>query len=307
MKIVMFGSGATGGAIGAYLAQNKENVTFIARGSHLSAMQKNGLLLKTSHAGDILINPITAMSAEEYNDNPDVVFVTVKYYSIDDAIKFLNRVATKETLIIPILNVFGTGAVLQKALPNLTCLDGCMYIYAKITEPGVITQAEKLIRVIYGYRINQKENLKHKAEALEKILQSAGIKGHFSQNIERDALRKFAFVSPMGAALLYYNALSGALQKDGEPREMFIGLIKEAEAIGKAMGVTFDVDLVETGKKFMDSSKDDLSTSMVRDVLKGGPSEFNGQVRRIVELGKELGVPTPLYEKVADWGKERGI
>jgi len=307
MKIVMFGSGAAGGAIGAYLANAGEDVTFIARGEHLNAMKKNGLLLKTSHAGSILINPIKAVSAEEYNDTPDIVFVTVKYYSINDAIEFLRKKAVKDTLIIPILNIFGTGAVLSESLPNLTCLDGCMYIYAKISEPGIITQDEALVRVIYGYRINQKENLKDKAAALEKILINAGIKGLFSKNIERDALRKFAFVSPMGAALLYYNTLSGGLQKEGEPRDMFVGLIKEVVAVGKAMGVEFDVDLVETGKKFMDSSKDNLSTSMVRDVLKGRPSEFSGQVRRIVELGKKLGVDTPLYKKVAEWGDKKGI
>lgn len=307
MKIVMFGSGAAGGAIGAYLANAGEDVTFIARGEHLNAMKKNGLLLKTSHAGNILINPIKAVSAEEYNDTPDIVFVTVKYYSINDAIEFLRKKAVKDTLIIPILNIFGTGAVLSESLPNLTCLDGCMYIYAKISEPGIITQDEALVRVIYGYRINQKENLKDKAAALEKILINAGIKGLFSKNIERDALRKFAFVSPMGAALLYYNTLSGGLQKEGEPRNMFVGLIKEVVAVGKAMGVEFDVDLVETGKKFMDSSKDNLSTSMVRDVLNGRPSEFSGQVRRIVELGKKFGVDTPLYKKVAEWGDKKGI
>jgi len=307
MKIVMFGSGAAGGAVGAYLASAGEDVTFIARGEHLKAMKANGLLLKTNHAGDILINPIKAMSAEEYNDTPDVVFVTVKYYSINDAIEFLRKKAAKDTLVIPILNVFGTGAVLSESLPNLTCLDGCMYIYAKITKPGVIVQDEPLVRVIYGYRINQKENLRDKAEALEKILINAGIKGIFSKNIERDALRKFAFVSPMGAALLYYNTLSGDLQKEGEPRDMFVGLIKEVVAVGKAMGVEFDVDLVEIGKKFMDSSRDDLSTSMVRDVLKGGPSEFDGLVRRVVKLGKDLGVDTPLYNKIADWGNKRGI
>ena len=311
MKIVMFGSGAAGGAVGAYLAKAGEDVTFIARGEHLKAMKENGLLLMRSFLEDaekdILIKPIKAMKAAEYNDTPDVIFVTVKYYSIEDAIDFARRVAAKDTLIIPILNVFGTGAVMQEKLSGLICLDGCMYIYAKITKPGAIEQSEELVRVIYGFRKNQPIELKEKCEELEKILKNAKIRGHFSQNIERDALRKFAFVSPMGATLLYYNALSGAIQKEGEPREMFIGLIKEAVAIGEAMGIEFDVDLVETGKKFIDSSLDNLSTSMVRDVQKGGLSEFDGQVRRIVELGKKLGVPTPLYQKVAEWGDKKGI
>lgn len=311
MKIVMFGSGAAGGAIGAYLNNAGEDVTFIARGKHLKTMQKKGLLLTRSFLKeterDILINPIKAVSAEKYDDTPDVIFVTVKYYSINDAIEFARRVATKETLVIPLLNVFGTGAVMQEKLLHLICLDGCMYIYAKMTEPGVIEQSEELVRVIYGFRKNQPVKLREKCEELKNILKSAGLRGHFSENIERDALRKFAFVSPMGATLLYYDALSGAIQKEGEPREMFVGLIKEAIAVGEAMGIEFDVDLVETGKNFIDSSLDNLSTSMVRDVQKGGLSEFDGQVRRIVKLGEELGVPTPLYKKVAELGDKKGI
>lgn len=307
MKIVIFGTGGVGGAIGAYLAKTGEDVAFIARGEHLKAMRENGLLLKTSHTGDILINPVKAFSADEYNDTPDIILVCVKYYSVKDAIAFARRTATKDTLIIPILNVFGTGAVMQKELPDLTCLDGCTYIYAKILEPGVIEQAEELLRVIYGYRKDQPQNLVKKAEEFETILKNAKIRGHFSKNIERDALRKFAFVSPMGAAGVYFNATSTDFQKNGKERDMFIGLIKEVAAIGEAMGVTFEQDLTEVGLHFMDSSKKGMTTSMQRDVAKGGLSEFDGWVRRVVKLGEELGVDTPLYQKVALWGDERGV
>ena len=307
MNIVIFGAGGTGSAIGAYLDKFGEDVTFVARGKHLEAIREKGLLLKRSHEGDILINPAKAVSTEEYAGNPDVIFVCVKYYSVEDAIDFLAKAAGENTLVVPILNVFGTGDVINKRLPNLTVLDGCIYIFAKILEAGVAEQPEKIFRVIYGYRKNQPRKLEEKAVKLEKILQDAGIRGHFSQNIERDALQKFAFISPMGAAGLYYNAVTDDFQKPGEVKDMFVGLIKEVVAVGNAMGITFERDLVETGTTMMDAFKKGLNSSMQRDVLAGKPSEFDGLVRRVVKLGKEYNVETPLYEKVASWGDSKGL
>ena len=182
-----------------------------------------------------------------------------------------------------------------------------MYIFAKILEPGVIEQPEKILRIIFGFRPGQDDRLAPKAKELEEVLRAADIRGHFSDNIRRDALQKFAFVSPMGAAGLYFDAVSDDFQHEGPEREMFIGLIKEVVALGNAMGLVFEKNLVETGLKLIDAFKPGLRTSMQRDVLAKGPSEFDGLVNRIVELGKQYHVPVPLYTKISEWGKEKGI
>ncbi len=307
MKFVIVGTGGTGGTIGTYLALAGHDVTFIARGRHLDAIREKGLMLRTGHRGDILIQPAKACTMEEYQDTPDVMFVCVKYYNIEDAIALAKRTAGPDTLIVPILNVFGTGEIMQQQLPGLTCLDGCMYIFAKILEPGIIAQPDKILRVIFGFRPGQDTRLLPKARELEKVLQEAEIKGHLSENIRRDALQKFAFVSPMGAAGLYFDAVSDDFQKEGPEKEMFIGLIKEVVALGAAMGLTFEQDLTETGMKLMGAFQPGLRTSMQRDVMAHGPSEFSGLVTRIVELGKEYNVPVPLYEKISDWGKKQNL
>ena len=307
MKFAIVGTGGTGGTIGAYLALAGNDVTFIARGRHLAAIREKGLAIRTAHRGEILIRPARACTMEEYQDTPDVMFICVKYYGLEDAIALARRTAGPDTLILPILNVFGTGEVMQERLPDLACLDGCMYIFAKILEPGVIEQPEKILRIIFGFRPGQDNRLAPRARELEEVLRAADIRGHFSDNIRRDALQKFAFVSPMGAAGLYFDAVSDDFQHEGPEREMFIGLIKEVVALGNAMGLVFEKNLVETGLKLIDAFKPGLRTSMQRDVLAKGPSEFDGLVNRIVELGKQYHVPVPLYTKISEWGKEKGI
>ena len=111
----------------------------------------------------------------------------------------------------------------------------------------------------------------------------------------------------MGAAGLYFHVTSEAFQVPGEVRETFIGLVKEVESLGHAMGITFDRDLVATDLRLMDAFAPGLTTSMQRDVAAGGPSEFKGLVSRIVELGEKYHVPTPLYQKINDWGKAQGL
>ena len=307
MKTVIFGTGGTGSVLGAYLSLSGNDVTFIARNENLAALQQRGLLLKTEHRGDIKLPKVAACTAEDYADKPDVIFVCVKYYSLDAAVKFARRVATKDTLVVPILNIYGTGGEMQQSLPNTTCLDGCIYVVAHKETPGVFVQPEKLLRVFFGFRPGQDTRLKDKASVLEKKMREADIKAHFTDNIRRDALQKFAFISPMGAAGLYCHAKSDAFQKDGEPRTIFVGLIKEIVAVGAAMGISFERDLVETGLKMLDALKPGIDTSMQRDVASGGPSEFDGLVTNVTRWGEKNGVDTPLYRMISEWGAAQGI
>lgn len=307
MKFAVLGAGGVGGIVGGYLALAGNDVTFIARGKHLAAIKEKGLLLRTSHRGDLAVPTAKGCAIDEYDDTPDVIFVCFKYYSLPAAIEFAKRYAGDNTLVIPLLNVFGTGAVMQKELPGVTVLDGCVYIYGMVESPGIVAQPASILRVFYGFRPDMNRRLELLAEKLEPVLNKAGIEGHFTEQIQREALQKFSYVSPLGAAGLYFDAVSGDFLKEGEPRSLFVGLIKEIEAVGNGMGIQFEKSLVDVNLKLMDSFTKDLTTSMQRDVAHGGPSEFDGLVHRVPRLGKEYHVPTPLYDKISDWGIKNNI
>ena len=77
---------------------------------------------------------------------PDVIFVCVKRYSLDDAADSYKRTADPHTVVISILNIYGTGGKLQEMLPDLTVTDGCIYIASQIKEPGKILMSGKIFR-----------------------------------------------------------------------------------------------------------------------------------------------------------------
>ena len=305
MKYLVIGAGGTGGSIGAYMTEAGKDVTLIARGEHLKKMQQQGLRMETMAKGDYTVYPIQVRDMGHYEEQPDVIFVCVKGYSLQEVVPFIRRVAKESTIVIPILNIYGTGGKLQEQLPELLVTDGCIYIAGEVKEPGTILLKGNIFRIVFGVR--NPEELRPELFQIAKDLQESGIDGVLSDNIRRDALQKFAYVSPMAACGLYYHVSAGEIQKTGEPRDTCVKLMKEVDALAVAMEVPFLVDIVTTNLQILDALTPEASTSMQRDIYAGKSSEIDGLIYEVVRMGQQYGVPTPVYEMVAKKAREDGL
>ena len=302
MKYAIIGAGGTGGILGFYMTKAGKDVTLIARGRHLAAMQESGLAVEKMWDGTTETIPVKATDMDHYSERPAVILVCVKGYSLEDTIPFIQSVANPSTIVIPVLNIYGTGAKMQEKLPNLLVTDGCIYVSANIKEPGVLIQHGKILRVVYGVR--EKEEYDPRLEEIKQDFDVSGIDGVLSENIRRDALEKFSYVSPIGAAGLYYHATAADFQREGEEREAFKTMIREITALAEAMGVPFERDMVEVNLKILSTLASEATTSMQRDVMDGKSSEIDGLVYEVVCMGERYHVPVPMYEKVAEKLKE---
>ena len=305
MKYAIIGAGGTGGCLGFFLKKAGKDVTLIARGKHLEAIRKNGLTIQKLWDESRETLPVKACTAEEYKEIPDVILVCVKGYSMDETVPTIKKIAGKETVVIPILNIYGTGGRLQKKLPELTVTDGCIYVSANILEPGVILQHGKILRVVFGARKPEEETEKMREVAKDMVTDDLEV--ILSENIRRDAMVKFSYVSPIGAAGLYCNAVAADFQREGEQSEMFKALIREIVALSHAMGIEFEEDLVERNLKILASLSPEATSSMQRDVIEGKRSEMDGLVYEVVRMGREYKVSMPQYEKAAACFREQGI
>lgn len=305
MKYVVIGAGGTGGAIGGYLAKAGKDVTLIARGAHLQKMLESGLHFETVE-GEFTV-PVCACTMDTYQGTPDVVFVCVKGYSLEDTVPFIERIAGPDTVVIPILNIYGTGGRLQERLPDITVTDGCIYIAAEIKEPGTILMSGRIFRVVYGLRKGTCAKICEKVspvlEAVRTDLEQAGITPLFSDHIERDALQKFSFVSPMAAIGAAYDVAAGAVQVPGTLQETFVAMVQEIKALSDAMDASLPDNIVEINMNIMNGLAPTATASMHRDIRAGKQSELDGLVFEVVRLGKKYGVPVPTYENIAKhWG-----
>lgn len=321
MKYIIIGAGGTGGILGFYMTKAGKDVTLIARNAHLEAMKKQGLSVQKMWTNETETIPVSAESMESYEakgEKADVILVCVKKYSLDSCIPFIQNISHKNTIVVPVLNVYGTGAYLQEKLPKVLVTDGCIYVSANIKQAGVLLQHGEILRVFFGVR--EKEDLKklngqldgeYKAERLlKKIAQDfkdSGIDGILSDNIKRDALTKFSYVSPIGTAGLYLHAVAGDFQREGEARELFKTLIREIVTLANAMGITFEEDLVERNLKILSNLPEEATTSMQRDVMEGKQSEIDGLVYEVVRMAEKYGAEVPAYRRAAEKFREMEV
>ena len=321
MKYIIIGAGGTGGILGFYMTKAGKDVTLIARNAHLEAMKKQGLSVQKMWTNETETIPVSAESMESYEakgEKADVILVCVKKYSLDSCIPFIQNISHKNTIVVPVLNVYGTGAYLQEKLPKVLVTDGCIYVSANIKQAGVLLQHGEILRVFFGVR--EKEDLKklngqldgeYKADRLlKKIAQDfkdSGIDGILSDNIKRDALTKFSYVSPIGTAGLYLHAVAGDFQREGEARELFKTLIREIVTLANAMGITFEEDLVERNLKILSNLPKEATTSMQRDVMEGKQSEIDGLVYEVVRMAEKYGAEVPAYRRAAEKFREMEV
>ena len=297
MKYLVVGTGGVGGSIAGFLALAGKDVTCIARGKHLDAMKRNGLHLKSDLKGEHFL-PVKACTSETFEGKADVIFVCVKGYSIDSIKEVLERASTPDTLVIPILNVYGTGPRIGRLVPSVHVLDGCIYIVGFVSGEGEITQMGSIFRLVFGARPEQ--GIAH--ERLNRIaeeLQACGIKAEVSDDINRDTFIKWAFISAMACTGAYHDVPMGEVQHEGEVRDTFIGLSRESAEIGRRSGVVYHEDPVAYNLKVIDSLDPHSTASMQKDIARGHESEIQGLLFDLIDLGERLGVNLPTYHKVA--------
>ena len=297
MKYLVVGTGGVGGSIAGFLALAGKDVTCIARGKHLDAIRQKGLHLKSDLKGEHFL-PVKAYTAEEFEGKADVIFVCVKGYSIDSIKEVLERASTPETLVIPILNVYGTGLRIGRLVPSVHVLDGCIYIVGFVSGEGEITQMGSIFRLVFGARPEQGISCEQLNQIAEE-LRACGIKVDVSDDINRDTFIKWAFISAMACTGAYHNVPMGEVQHEGEVRDTFIGLSQESAEIGRKLGVIFPEDPVTYNLKVIDKLDPHSTASMQKDLARGHESEIQGLLFDMIDLGERLGIDLPTYHKVA--------
>lgn len=210
----------------------------------------------------------------------------------------VGKASDKDTLIIPILNVYGTGPRIGQLVPHVTVLDGCIYIVGFVSGPGEITQMGKIFRLVFGAHPQQGVALE-RLETIADVLRKAGIKADISDDINRDTFIKWSFISAMACTGAYHDVPMGPLQHPGAERDTFIGLSKESSEIGRKMGITYAEDPIGYNLKVIDKLDPDSTASMQKDIAKGHESEIQGLLFDMIALGEKMDVDMPTYRKVA--------
>jgi 2-dehydropantoate 2-reductase len=311
MKICVFGAGAIGGLMAAKLAAaNAAEVTIIARGPHLAAMQASGLKL-LSEGTETIVHPRCVATPEEAGPQ-DAVIVTLKAVGLPGAAPQIAKLLGPETSIVSAVNgipwwyfhrIGGAhegrrvesvdpGGEVSRLLPPERAIGCIVYPAAEVPEPGVIDHG-------YGDRFTLGEpsgERTPRVEALAKALVAGGFKAPVRPKIRDEIWVKLwgnlAF-NPISALTL--NTLD-QLTGDHGQREVARNMMLEAQAIGEALGVRFaiDVDKRIAGAAEVGAHR----TSMLQDLERGRPMEIEALLGVVVEFADLTGLPAPTCRTV---------
>ena len=298
LSYLIVGTGGVGGCIVGFLALAGKEVSCIARGEHLEALRSKGLRLHSDLKGEHTL-PVKATTAEEFAGKADVIFVCVKGYSIASITDLIQRASHPGTVVIPILNVFGTGPRIQRQVPGVTVLDGCIYIVGFVSGKGEISQMGSIFRLVFGAHEGTAVS-RATMEAVQQDLTESGIRAEISDDIRRDTFVKWSFISAMAVTGAYYNVPMGEVQKPGAVRDTFIGLSRESAELGRRLGIKLERDLVEYNLKVIDSLDPHSTASMQKDMARGHESEVQGLLFDLLDACEAEGIDCPTYRLVAE-------
>jgi len=310
MKIAVFGAGAIGGYVAAKLHQGGADVSVIARGAHLRAIQANGLTVKSN--GQTVNARLPATDKAEDAGLQDYVIVTVKANALPTAAAEIAKLMGPNTVLVTISNgipywyFYGLdspwrdhvvesvdpGGRLFRLLPPHQVV-GCIAFHAaEVKEPGVIEHT-------YANRFSLGEPDSSKctrAEALSQVLSNAGLNAPVHANIRNEIWLKLwgnlAF-NPM-SALTGLTVDQLAFRPD--LRAAARTLMEEAATVAEALGVRFPMSVDQ--RMDFTGSVGAHKTSMLQDLERGRPMEIDAVLGAVVELGRLTDKPVPLCAAV---------
>jgi 2-dehydropantoate 2-reductase len=308
MSIAIVGAGAIGGFLGVRLAHAGEDVTFIARGANLDAIQRNGMRLIEENGSEIHVTNLKATKSMAEAGPHDIVLLTVKAHQVGPIAADLHHLVGPETIVVTMQNgipwwyfsgghggdLTGThletadpGGLIAKHLDPKHVIGSVVYPAAVLTEPGIV-------QVVEGHRFGLGEldgSMSPRVQALAQTLIKAGFRAPVTSDIRAEIwLKLWGNLSFNPISALSHATLVDICQFP-ETRALAADMMREAQDIANRLGVTFKLGIERriAGAEKVGAHK----TSMLQDVEAGRPIELEALVGSIIELGRLTGTPTP--------------
>ncbi len=297
MKIAMMGSGGVGGFFGGRLAKAGYDVSFIARGSHLTAMRERGLTIENEPQGNIHLPRVRATDDPASIGPVDLVILSVKLWDTEAAAKQVAPLLGPDTAVLSLQNGVIKDDIMRRVFGDKAVMGGVCYVATHISRPGVIHQTGTMQRIVVGEYDGRKSK---RAEELHAALAKSGVTAELSDDVRRSIWEKYVFLVGLSATTTSMRRTLGPIRSNAQTRAFLHDLIREVVAVGRAHGVALPEDYADNRMAFGDTLPADMTSSMHHDLEKGNRLEVEWLSGGVVRLGKEKGVPTPCNRAVCD-------
>jgi len=295
LKIAIMGSGGLGGYYGARLQAGGNDVTFVARGEQLKALQQNGIALEGDRA--VHLPKVKATDDPATIGKADIVIFTVKLRDTEAAARQMLPLIGPDTGVISLQNGVTKDDMLAPVVGREHLLGGAAYIGVSVVGPGVIRKAGTMERLAFGEFDNK---VSPRAQAFLDACTKSDVKADIPPDISLELWQKFVVIVTMSSITSAMRSTIGPIRANPHSRQFALDLMKEVVAVGRAQGIALESDFAEKRFAHIDGMSPDMRASMSLDLELGRPLELPWLGGTVVEMGAKLGVPTPCCRAVRD-------
>jgi 2-dehydropantoate 2-reductase len=310
MKICVYGAGAIGGLMAAWLARSGHDVSVVARGAQLDAIRRDGLRVRTQ--GNTEAFRVKAESEPARLGAQDYVLVTVKAQSLTNVAETIAPLLGKDTAVVTAMNgvpwwffhrlkfrngderleSLDPGGKLSRAIPTERVVGCVIHLAASTPEPGLVSHnmGSKLILGEPGG-----ENTT-RTKRIADALADAGFEIVVTDSIEKEFwVKLLGNVSFNPVSALTVTTADRLIQNE-EVKAYMVQIMREVLAIGRAVGVDANID--PEARIDMARVLGPFKTSMLQDLEAGKPLEIDGLLAGTLEIARKAGVRAPFTESL---------
>ncbi|MFL5773204.1 MAG: ketopantoate reductase family protein [Flavisolibacter sp.] len=296
MKIGILGIGGVGGYVGGRLAEKYAGsadirIIFLARNENKKRIRESGLKL-VSASGEKVVRPCLVSDDPDESGMIDLLVCTVKTYDLTEAIRHYKSCIGSHTIILPLENGVDAAEKIRKVLPDARIWKGCVYVNARLVEPGVVNQIGTNLSVFFGSSQATDEELR----SVETIFRNAGIETKVPGNILQTTWEKFVFISSIATITSYLDVTIGELISSEKNKMLLEALLEEAKSVAHAKGIVLADNLTENLLKRAHSLPYEATSSMHTDFRNNKKTEIDSLTGYIIREAKSYHLPVPTYE-----------
>ena len=290
MRIAVIGAGGIGAIYGAALAKSGVEVTFVARGAHLRAIQQDGLRIEGDR-GETLIRPAQATDDPATIGAVDYVLLCVKLWDVESAGEQIRPIVGPETAVVPVQNGIDAADRLIPILGRERVMGGSAFVTGSIVAPGVVRQTGTYFRITFG---ELGGGLSRRGERLRDLCVAAGMEVVLSEDVRVPLWEKYIALVPISGVNAATRLPLGVYRTDPDTWALVEASLRETVAVGRAEGINLPPDAAELALAAIRSMPDHHMTSMCNDLLRGNRLELPWFAGKVVEMGRRHGIPTPV-------------
>ena len=293
MRVAVMATGAMGGYFGGRLAEIGHEVHFVARGANLAALRENGLKVK-SELGDLHIAKPNATDDPKTIGVVDAVLFTVKLWDVETAGALMKPLVGPNTRVLSMLNGIDAPERLTPILGGDVVAACPTQISAVIEQPGVILHKSVHTTFVCGFMDGRDDA---RLKSLVGEMQGAKFTASYTREAELELWRKFVFLVGMSGSTAGLRATLGEIRDDPDTLAVLQGLMREVEAVGVKKGIALEGHAEKAIARAVGGAPGNKA-SMAEDLARGNRLETDWLQGKVAELGRALGVPTPVNRDI---------